>query len=201
MPLKSKSPKVPYISRPSCRAHQPRCPPVLEAQAAVSFINFWFRFGYLVQDISRQVILPFVEVTVPRILTQAEYQRLLQTGIRLSELTRLTIQDLEIGKMGNGEMQVVSSGSRKGRVIPLNTKASQALKAYLQDRKASSSPHLFLNRRGKPLEGKGVEKILGKYFQKAGIWGASTHSLRHTFGVQHVVRGTRLKTIQKVMGH
>jgi hypothetical protein len=55
-----------------------------------------------------------------------------------------------------------SIGSRRGTVIPLNSKASQALNAYLQDRKASSSPHLFLNSRGKPLGGRGVEIILGK---------------------------------------
>ncbi len=183
-----------------------------------SFLNFLFRSSYLTQDISRQVILPFAEATTPRILTQTEYQRLLQacranirdmaiitlllqTGIRLSELTRLTIPDIDIHKTGTGEMRIVPSGSRKGRVVPLNSKASHALQAYLQYRSANPRTHVFLNSRGKPLGGRGVEKILGKYFRKTGVSGASTHSLRHTYGVQHIVKGTSLKTIQRVMGH
>jgi site-specific recombinase XerD len=108
---------------------------------------------------------------------------------------------LEILETGKGEARIISSGSRKGRVIPLNSKAGRALQVYLQDRDHSSHHQLFLNSRGKPLGSRGVEKILGKYFQKAGIWGASTQSLRHTFGVQHVAKGTSLKTVQKVMGH
>lgn len=183
-----------------------------------TFLYFLYRHGHISQDISRQVIVPFAEATIPRVITETEYQRLLQacsdsirdtaiitlllqTGIRLSELTRLTIQDLEILDTGKGEARIISSGSRKGRAIPLNSKAGQALQIYLQSRPENPEAHLFLNRRGKPLGSRGVEKILAKYFQKVGIFGASPQSLRHTFGVQHISKGTSLKTIQKVMGH
>jgi integrase/recombinase XerD len=177
-----------------------------------------YRQGYLSHDLSRQVIVPFAQATTPRILTQSEFQRLLQacqgqirdtaittlllqTGIRLSELTRLTVDDVDIRKDGKGEVRICASGSRKGRVVPLNSKAGQALKIYLESRSYSTQPALFLNRQGKPLGNRGVEKLLGKYFAKAGIAGGYTHSLRHTFGVQHLARGTSLKTIQRVMGH
>jgi site-specific recombinase XerD len=46
-----------------------------------------------------------------------------------------------------------------------------------------------------------VQKIIMLYFRQAGIAGASVHSLRHTFAVQHIIKGTNLKTIQEVMGH
>lgn len=111
-----------------------------------SFLNFLYRDGYISQDISRQVILPFAEGTIPGILTQTENQELLQacadnpqdtaiimlllqTGIRLSELTRLTVKEIELSKTNTGEMRIVPSGSRKGRAIPLNSKACRALQA------------------------------------------------------------------------
>lgn len=182
-----------------------------------AFLSFLYRQEYVSQDISRQVILPFAEGTTPRILTQNEYQRLLQassgnirdtaiitlllqTGMRLSELTRMTIQDIEIQSNQKGEVRIAAFGSRKGRTIPLNAKACQAITVYLQER-SGNSRQLFLNRRGKPLGSRGVEKMLAKYCQKVGIWGTSPQSLRHTFGVQHLARGTSLKTVQKVLGH
>lgn len=183
-----------------------------------SFLFFLYRYRHISQDISRHVVLPFAQSTVPRILTEVEYQRLLQasstnlrdmaiitlllqTGIRLSEFTRLTKQDIEISETGTGEIRIVASGSRKGKVIPLNSKACRTLEAYLHYRAGNPQLHLFLNKKWKPLGGRGVEKILGKYYIKAGIKGASTHSMRHTFGVQHIVKGTNLRTVQKVMGH
>jgi integrase/recombinase XerD len=66
---------------------------------------------------------------------------------------------------------------------------------------ASKCPSLFLNKFGKPLGGRGVQKIIMLYFRQAEIAGASVHSLRHTFAVQHIAKGTSLKTVQKIMGH
>jgi|SRR5271157_179342 len=179
-----------------------------------SFLSFLYRNSYISHDISQQVILPFPEYPVPRILTQTEYQRLLetcsnnvrdkaiitlliQTGIRLSELTRLSVSDIYIPEAIN----IVGSNSRKGRTIPLNSKACEALQAYFMVRQASKYLNLFLNKFGKPLGERGVQKIIMKYFRYAEIIGASVHSIRHTFAVQHITKGTSLKTIQEVMGH
>lgn len=178
-----------------------------------SFLYFLFRSGYISHDISQQVILPFPEHPIPRILTQAEYQRLLQacannardtaivtlllqTGIRLSELTRLTLSNVHHPE----SIDVPGSESRKGRTIPLNTKAYTALEDYLSTRQGSDL-NLFLNKQGKPLGSRGVEKIVDHYYHQAQILGASVHSLRHTFAVQHIAKGTNIKTIKDVMGH
>ena len=98
-------------------------------------------------------------------------------------------------------VEISGSGNRKGRTIPLNSKACEALQAYISTR--SDSPHLnlFLNRLGAPLGNRGVEKLIAQYFRQAKIYGASVQSLRHTFAVQHIAKGTNLKTIQKVLGH
>ena len=179
-----------------------------------SFLSFLYRDGYLSNDISRQVILPFPEYPVPRILTQTEYQKLLQacsnnvrdqaiitlllqTGIRLSELTRLAISDIHIPVSIN----IAGSNSRKGRTIPLNSKVCGALQAYILTRPDTYNPKLFLNRFGQPLGDRGVQKLIMQYYRQAGIVGTSVNSLRHTFAVQHIAKGTNLKTIKEVMGH
>jgi site-specific recombinase XerD len=179
-----------------------------------SFLSFLYRNGYISHDISRQVILPFPEYPTPRILTQMEYQKLLmacssnirdyaivalllQTGIRLSELVRLTLSDVHIPET----IDIIGKGSRGGRTIPLNSKACEALQAYITIRPASEYPSLFLNHYGNPLGERGVQKKLMLYFHQAGIPGASVHSLRHTFAVQHIVRGTNIITVKKILGH
>ncbi len=43
--------------------------------------------------------------------------------------------------------------------------------------------------------------MIRKYLNLVGIFGASVHSLRHTFAVQHLLKGTIIKTVQVVMGH
>ena len=182
-----------------------------------SFMSFLFQEGYIDENIARRIIVPFAESTAPHILTQSECDRirktcagnvrdraiielLLQTGIKLSELTHLTVDDIELGKRQNGFIRIKGSRAKKERLIPLNTKATLALTDYLNERKAEGSSILFLNRLGEPLGKRGVQKMLKKTLNAAEIERASTHTLRHTFGAHHVARGTELKTVQDVMG-
>ena len=97
-------------------------------------------------------------------------------------------------------MQVKGSAGKKDRIIPLNTKATEAIKNYLQLRNQAESEILFLNRFGEPLGESGVQKMLTKRIKSAGIGRASIHTLRHTFGAYHVARGTDPKTVRDVMG-
>jgi len=169
------------------------------------------------------VITPFADSSIPRILTQSECQRLfkassnnardtailetfLQTGIRLSELVGLKIHDVELpmksdaDEKGGGVMRISNLG-RKDRLIPLNSRACNALERFLADRPASTSPTFFLNRFGNPLGERGVQKLIDKLMTQAGIKGASVHTLRHTFAAQHLAKGTKIKTVQEIMGH
>ena len=124
---------------------------------------------------------------------------LLQTGIKLSELVHLTLDDIQMGEE-EGFMRVSGGRGKKERLIPLNNKASVALKKYFAVRTDVENNVLFLNRFTEPLGESGVQKMLRKYLRSAGIVKASIHTLRHTFGAQHVAKGTSTKTIQDVMG-
>ena len=192
--------------------------------AIKSFFSFMYAESYTHTNIAREVIPPFVEESRPRYLTADEYNRLLdsakgnirdhaiillllQTGIRLSELTRLTLNDLRITdtKDENGGktsfIRVIGGQRNKDRVVPINADAKLVLDEYLRDRDLSHSDNLFLSRSGEQLGERGVEKVVGKYLKLAGITNASVNSLRHTFGMQHVLKGTTIKTIQELMGH
>src|SRR6266498_737341 len=189
-----------------------------------SFLSFLYQDGYIGTDIAKRIISPFLENTVPRILTQAEcnslrtacsasprdlaiIELLLQTGIKLSELICLTSNDIEfvqtngIREEYKGIMRIRGSRGKKERLIPLNSKACLALKNYLDIRKEVSSNILFLNRFSEALGERGIQKILRKYLKKIGLEQASVQTLRHTFGIHHAVKGTSSKTIQEVMGH
>jgi site-specific recombinase XerD len=163
--------------------------------------------------------VPFAEYPSPGFLTQSECNKLrnasidsprdtaiieliLQTGIKLSELVHLTVNDIELEESGRlkGLMQVRAIAGRKHRIIPLNTKAIDVIKAYLKVREIVENDVLFLNRLGEPLGESGVQKMLTKRIKSAGIGRAGAHTLRHTFGAYHVARGTDPKTVQDVMG-
>ena len=182
-----------------------------------SFLKFLYQDRYIDRNIANQLIPPFVDSKMPTYLTEAEYNRLreacagnvrdativellLQTGIRLSELTSLIFDDIEL-KDDGGLIRIRGGRGRKERMLPLNSKACQTLNAYLNQRSDTDNSALFLNRFGKPMGDRGVQKIIKEYFHQSGIIGASVHSLRHTFAVQHIIKGTSLKTIQEAMGH
>jgi len=107
-----------------------------------SFLGYLYQDGYISTNLSKRLIPPFAEAKSPRYLTKSEYERLLeaasndprdyalvqlllQTGIKLSELTRLTLNDIEIPSTNLTEtedvgfLHILGSGSKKGRVIPL----------------------------------------------------------------------------------
>ena len=183
-----------------------------------SFLFFLYQDGYIDTNIAKKVVLPLAEYPSPDFLTLNECNQLrsacasnmrdiaiieliLQTGIKLSELVHLTVNyiDLDGGRL-KGLMRVKGSAVKWDRIIPLNTKASEAVKNYLEVRKDAENSVLFLNRLGEPLTDSGVQKMLTKYIKKAEIGRASIHTLRHTFGTHQVARGTNIRTVQDVMG-
>jgi len=188
-----------------------------------TFFGFLTQEGYITNDVSRRLNTPHAEYKLPRVLTRAEYQRLidacagyprdtaivvllLQTGIRLSELVRLTSGDIELPEdnaadQNFGQLRVLGGGGRKDRIVPLNSKACQALRNYLKTQPENQLHHLFYNRDGSASGPRGIQKRLHKYFTQLEILGASVHTLRHTFGIHHAAKGTDIKTLQDVMGH
>ncbi|OGD07652.1 hypothetical protein A2899_02815 [Candidatus Amesbacteria bacterium RIFCSPLOWO2_01_FULL_49_25] len=189
-----------------------------------SFLTFLYQDGYIATNIGKRIIPPRTDFKNPRFLTEREYKRLLdaasqnprdfaiiqlllQTGIKLSEITRLSLNDVELSdtklpeQKEGGYLHIIGSERQKERTIPLNNKACTALGEYVKRRSLTKNNILFINRFGKRLSPRGIEKITSKYFDQTEIEGATVQSLRHTFGIHHVAKGTSLKTIQAIMGH
>lgn len=188
-----------------------------------SFLSFLYQEGYIGTNLAQTVVLPFTETTIPHILTQTECDLLrkacaenprdvaivelvLQTGIKLSEIVHLTLNDMEFEPIQesenkrNGFIRVLGR-RKKERMIPLNEKACLALQNYLDRRGVGGNNILFLNRFDEPVSERGVQKMLRKYLKRAGIERASIHTLRHTFGAYQLAKGVSLETLQEVMGH
>jgi integrase/recombinase XerC len=125
-------------------------------------------------------------------------QLFLQTGIRVSELIAIMLEDADI----NTRILKVHGKGNKEREIPLEKKSVQALKSWLAVRPDSQDRHLFLNYSGEGLSIRGVRKIVDKYLKKAGITKQiSCHGLRRTFGSAKAGKGMNAFQLQKLMGH
>lgn len=186
-----------------------------------SFLWYLYQEQYLKTNLSKRLIPPFAETKTPRYLTKIEIQRLLavssnnirdyalirlmlQTGIKVSECSHLTKDDVELpenlhNEEGEGYIHIERRNGRKARIMPLDHVTCKSLDRYLKT-KPSTSSFLFVNRFGEPLSVRGIEKILTRYYAKANIENATVQSLRHTFGVNHAMRGINIKTIQAEMG-
>ena len=187
-------------------------------------------FGFLEQNDSignspaRHLIPPRKETRTPRVLSESEYKNLqlavaneprdaaivellLQCGIRLSELTHLTINDVQLPNKISQDMENVGTlfirqgKGRKDRILALNHKVCKAIKNWLRVRPPADSSALFCSKFKTPITQGGFQWIIKQYFIKAGITNAHLHSLRHTFGTHMVKKGTNLRVVQEMLGH
>lgn len=189
-----------------------------------SFLGYLYQDSYISTNLAKRLIPPFAEPKSPRYLTKSEYERLLavcaqdprdfaliqlilQTGLKLSELIRLTINDVELPPVSLSEekdlgyLHLTGGERQKRRILPLNYKACLGLSSYFKIRPSTTSPILFINRFGRPLSPRGVEKIVRKYLRTVGILRANVQSLRHMFGIHQIAQGTDIRTVQELMGN
>ncbi len=138
----------------------------------------------------------------PRLVKRdyAIVQLMLQTGIRVGELTRLRLSDVSLS-VEKGVLKIRGQGASRGREIPLNSSVRKAIIAYLEERPLSSSDHLFLSRKGDSLSVRSVQTLVSGYARAAGVENVSTYTLRHTYA-QHMLRDTGdLSLVAKLLGH
>jgi integrase/recombinase XerC len=125
-------------------------------------------------------------------------QVFLQTGIRVSELANLKVDDIDWMKPA---ITVKGKGSVE-REIALEKKGLHALKSYLAVRPESISKRVFLNYQGDPISERGIRKLVVKYRKEAGITKkASCHTLRHTFATCKAEKGVSAYQLQQWLGH
>ena len=123
-------------------------------------------------------------------------------GLRVSELTRLKLGDVDLRK---GVVMAFGKGSKR-RLVPLGEPALAALDAYLAARadhpQAAATPALFLSPRGGALTRQAVWKLLTGYARAAGVdKPSSPHKLRHSFATHLLEGGADIRTVQALLGH
>ncbi|MGE3108668.1 MAG: tyrosine recombinase XerC [Phycisphaerales bacterium] len=139
---------------------------------------------------------------------RAMLETLYSTGIRVSELVGLNVEDLDDA----GEALRVKGKGKKERLVPLGTHALGAIKKYvdmvLADAKfagiwgSSKTGPLFVNKHGKRLSSRSVRRKLDKYLMAAGLdANISPHTLRHSFATHLLENGADLRSVQELLGH
>ncbi len=136
----------------------------------------------------------------------AIYELLYSSGLRVSELTSLKLQDLDLG---NGWVRVIGKGNKE-RYVPVGSRATTALNEYLPLRAVVefrcksifNTEALFLNSRGGPLSSRSVARILKSSAVCAGLAkNVSPHAFRHSFATHMLYGGADLRSIQELLGH
>lgn len=182
-----------------------------------TFFRFLKTQGYISDDAANLLAHPKFETPPPRILSKTEYRALrdacrgdvrtsaivellLQTGIRIGELTSLTLSDVRIDdKKKEGILHVSTPGAT--RDIPLTKAAVDALKAYLAVRPKADNDTLFITKTGKSLLVRNIRTSIDRYLRIAGVKNARVNDLRHTWIAHHIKEGTSLLVISQLAGH
>lgn len=192
--------------------------------AVRSFFRFLLNERTIAHDPSADVESPQSGVTLPKFLGVGEVEALLQqpkvstpaglrdkamlellyaTGMRVSELVNLKLDDLNVNL---GILRCIGKGSKE-RLIPVGKPALAAVELYInrgrsQLLKRRDVPYLFINNRGERLSRVGFWKILSRYGRAAGISAPLTpHMVRHSFATHLLERGADLRSIQLLLGH
>lgn len=131
-------------------------------------------------------------------------------GLRVSECTRLDLDDVERDRYRGGAVLRVRHGKgNKSRLVPLGGKAMEAIDAYSALRPQLRHPRtrnqhataLFLNYRGGRLSPRSVQRMVSQAVIRSGVAQASPHSLRHSFATHLLDGGVDLRAIQELLGH
>jgi integrase/recombinase XerC len=190
-----------------------------------SFYKFCLRRGYITSNPVASIRTPKQEKRLPRFLDVPQVQKLLSTpddtnllgardramletlystGVRVSELVALNINDVDLV----GESLRVRGKGRKERISPIGPTAVQAIKRYLEMRAADprnptfDAEPLFVNKHGKRLSTRSVRRKLDKYLLMCGLDPTiSPHTLRHTFATHMLNNGADLRSVQELLGH
>jgi len=122
-------------------------------------------------------------------------------GVRLREVVDLRLEDVELG-VDEGYVMIGPSAAEGGRVIPFGAATAAALKAYLRVRpNVPGVDYFFLNREGRPISQRTVQRLVARYAQAADLENVSPQTLRTTFA-HAMFEGTKDMTIvAQLMGH
>jgi integrase/recombinase XerD len=190
--------------------------------AARGFFRFLLLDGHVKADPTADICAPQGGQKLPRFLTQEEVERLLAapdtttpegvrdralvellyaTGLRVSELTALTVASVDIDR---GILFCMGKGSKQRRV-PVGRSAVEWLQRYQAARRVlldgRESQRLFVGYLGAPVTRQNVWAMLKRHAAKAQIRGVTPHVLRHSFATHLLEHGADTRSVQAMLGH
>jgi integrase/recombinase XerC len=189
-----------------------------------SFFRWACREGHLDRNPAKGLPAPKTPRTLPRALTLADTETLLETddeapfpereralfellyatGLRVSEASGLDLDDVDL----SARMLRARGKGRKERIVPFGEEAEAAIREYLPARaerrgaRRDDGDPLFVNSRGGRLTTRSMARVLKRRLRAAGLPDEiSPHALRHTFATHLLQAGADLRAIQELLGH
>jgi integrase/recombinase XerD len=189
-----------------------------------SFYRYLRRERVLEADPTSELRAPRSRARLPKVLTRDEVAHLLAQprgsaptvlrdralletmyacGLRASEAITLELSQLDLD---GGILRARGKGSKE-RIVPIGSKAVQALRTYLEKGRprlvgVRDEPRVFVNARGGKLSRQGLYKIVQRHARTAGLARRmSPHTLRHTFATHLLAGGCDLRSLQEMLGH
>jgi integrase/recombinase XerC len=188
-----------------------------------SFFKYLVREGAVESNPARTVSTPKREKHLPAVMQASDVALLLEqpdtsetlgvrdaaflellyaSGLRISELTGIDVDDLEL----RSRLVKVHGKGSKERIVPFGSKAEGALRAWLAVRGElvhdPDEQAVFVNYRGKRITTRSVRRLFDGYLRKAALRaGISPHTLRHSFATHLLNAGADLRGIQELLGH
>jgi integrase/recombinase XerC len=185
-----------------------------------SFFKFLMREGTVDANPARAVATPRKEKHLPAVLQVTDIALLIEqpdaelplgirdrawlellyaSGLRISELVGIDIDDLEL----RARLVKVRGKGSKERIVPFGTKAADAIRAWLPLRECHDEEQpLFVNYRGHRITARSVRRLFDGYVRDAALRaGVSPHTMRHSFATHLLNAGADLRSIQELLGH
>ncbi len=193
-----------------------------------SFCRYLCQWAYLDKNPFVGIKTPKLERTLPKFMHPQEVEQLLTapdcskvlgvrdrailetlyaTGVRVSELVGLNLDNLELDY---GCMRVFGKG-KKERIVLIGSAAITAVRAYLagarsellsRRRKRTAENALFLNKAGTRLSDRSIRRTMDKYIEQVSFdKDISPHTLRHSFATHLLNNGADLRSVQELLGH
>lgn len=189
-----------------------------------SFFKYLYREKIISDNPMTLISNPKLDKTLPKFLNYKEMESILaipdintpigkrdvlilemlySTGLRVSELVNIKLQDINISDQ---KIKILGKGNKE-RYALFGTACLNKLNDYLDNGRADLmnnfiTDYLFLNKRGKPLTDRSVRTIIDYIANKASIqMHISPHVIRHTFATHMLNEGADLKSVQELLGH
>jgi integrase/recombinase XerC len=185
-----------------------------------SFFKYLMREGAVELNPARSVTTPKREKHLPSVMQTSELALLLEqpdtstmlgardraflellyaSGLRISELTGIDLDDIEL----RSRLVKVRGKGSKERIVPFGSKAEESIRAWLAVRVPADDEHaLFVNYRGARITTRSVRRLFDRYVRRAALRaGISPHTMRHSFATHLLTAGADLRGIQELLGH